>query len=98
MSLLALIAFCAVVTTLSLLVTANSLWRTSHRLDLLLCHGDAAVREARRALGSARQLLARTNRAAAGVGGILDPIFGFAQGFFGNHRGARHVANKRRLG
>lgn len=109
MFLLALIAFCAVVTALSLLFTANSLWKTSRRLDLLLSHGDEAVREAHRAMGSVRQLLIKTNRAAAHVEGVVDQACGFAQNLFGqlqrvrkavwgNHRTVSRVVNKRRIG
>ena len=107
--LLALIAFCAVVVAVSLLVTANSLWKTSHRLDLFLSHGDEAAREAHRILGSARQILARTNRAAASVEGVVERACGFVQNFFGRfgqphrvrtgvHRIGSHVTNKRRVG
>ena len=84
MFLLALIALCAVLTTLSSLVAAGSLWRTSHRLDRLM--------------GSAHELLSRTNRFA----GFIQNFFGrFGQtqrARTGNHRSARHVANKRRIG
>lgn len=55
--LLAVIALCAVMTALSLLITAASLWRTAQRLNLLLAHGDDAVQEARRAFGGAWSLL-----------------------------------------
>ena len=54
---MALFALCAVLTTLSLLISAGSLWRTTCRLNLLLAHGDHAVQEARRTFGSARTLL-----------------------------------------
>ena len=54
---MALFALCAVLTTLSLLITAGSVWFTTHRLNLLLVHGDHAVQEARRTFGSARTLL-----------------------------------------
>lgn len=84
--LLALIAVCAVLTTLSMLITASSLWRTSQRLDLLLAHGDDAVREARRAFGNARMLFKFVQRG-----------FNAAQNFFGVHRVPRHVTNKRRV-
>ena len=53
----ALFALCAVLTTLSLLITAGSLWHTTQRFNLLLTHGDHAVQEARRTFGSARTLL-----------------------------------------
>ena len=87
--LLALIALCAVLTTLSMLITASSLRHTSQRLDLLLTHGDDAVREARRAFGSARTLLR-----------FVEKGFHAAQNFFGYHRIpriSRHVTNKRRV-
>ena len=54
---MALFAVCAVLTILSLLTTAVSLWMTTSRLNLLLVHGDHAVQEARRTFGSARTLL-----------------------------------------
>lgn len=54
---MALFALCAVLITLSLLIAAGSLWRTTRRLNLLLVHGDHAVQEALRAFGSARVLL-----------------------------------------
>ena len=57
MFMVALYAFCAVLTTLSLLITAGSLWHTTQRLNLLLTHGDHAVQEACRTFGSARTLL-----------------------------------------
>ena len=57
MFLMALFALCAVLTTLSLLITAGSLWHTTQRFNLLLTHGDHAVQEARRTFGSARTLL-----------------------------------------
>lgn len=84
--LLALIAFCAVLTALSMLITASSLWRTSHRLDLLLAHGEDAVQEARRAFGNARTLLK-----------FVEKGFHAAQNFFGVNRVPRHVTNKRRI-
>ena len=84
--LLALIAFCAVLTTFSMLITANSLWRTSQRLDLFLAHGNEAAREARRAFGSVRMLL-----------GFVEGGIRAAQDFFGVHRIPRHVTNKRRV-
>ncbi len=84
--LLALIALCAVLTTLSMLITASSLWRTSQRLDLLMAHSDDAVREARRAFGSARMLL-----------GFVERGFHAARNFFGVNRIPRHVTNKRRV-
>ncbi|MDO8730917.1 MAG: hypothetical protein Q7J69_07040 [Candidatus Omnitrophota bacterium] len=54
---MALFALCAVLITLSLLITAGSLWHTTTRLNLLLVHGDHAVQEARRTFGSAYTLL-----------------------------------------
>lgn len=54
---MALFALCAVLTTLSLLITAGSLLHTTHRLNLLLAHGDNAVQEARRAFGNVWTLL-----------------------------------------
>ena len=82
----ALIALCAVLTTLSMLITANSLWRTSQRLDLLLAHSDDAVREARQALGSVRTLFE-----------FIEKGFKTARSFFGVNRVSRHVTNKRRV-
>jgi len=90
MFLLALIALCAVLTTLSMLITASSLWRTSHQLDLVL--------------ESTQQLLWKTHRAAAGVEGFLQRLFSFFGGGMrvksrrGNHRTASRVTNKRRIG
>ena len=54
---MALFALCAVLTTLSLLFTANSLCRTTQQLNVLLAHGDHAVQEARRTFGSVHTLL-----------------------------------------
>ena len=54
---MALFSLCAIVTTLSLLITASSLWLTTQRLNLLLAHSDHAVQEARRAFGDTRTLL-----------------------------------------
>ena len=86
MFLLALIALCAVLTTLSMLITANSLWRTSQRLDLFLTHGDDAVREARRALDNVRIFFK-----------FFEKGLRTARNFFGVHRVPRHVTNKRRI-
>ena len=88
--LLALIALCAVLTTLSLLISARSLWKTSHQLELVL--------------GSAQQLLLKTHRAAAGVEGFFERLFSFLGGGTrlksrsGHHRTTSHVTNKRRIG
>lgn len=95
MLLLALIASCAVVMTFSSLLTASSLWKTSLRLDVLLSHGDEAVVEARRTLGSAHELLSRTNLAAD----FVQKIFGRFRKVHrvrsgGNHRIRSHVTNK----
>lgn len=95
--LLALISFCAVIITFSSLLTAGSIWKTSQRLTLLLSHGDEAVLEARRTLGSAHDLLARTNLFADFVQrifGRLGKVHRARSG--GNHRIQRHVTNKRR--
>ncbi len=54
---MALFSLCAVVTTLSLLIAAASLWRTTQRFNLLLAHSDHAVQEARRAFGGVWTLL-----------------------------------------
>ena len=90
--LLALVALCAVVITFSMLLTATSLWRATHRLELLLSHGEAAVRETRHALGLAT--------------GAVRNLFGkfpfFGRGGrphlrSGSHRTASHVTNKRRV-
>ena len=69
MFLMALFSLCAVLTTLSLLITAGSLWHTTHRLNLLLMHGDHAVQEARRTFGSAHALL-----------GFIRSLFGYHRG------------------
>ena len=84
--LVALIALCAVVITFSLLLTATSLWRTSHRLDLLLLHSDETVQEAHRIFGSIRALMGVLERGGAAV-----------QKLFGQHRKSSHVTNKRRV-
>lgn len=84
--LVALIALCALMTALSMLIAASSLWRTSQRLDLLLAHGDDAVREARRAFGSVRMCFK-----------FVEKSFHAARNFFGVNRIPRRVTNKRRI-
>ena len=66
---MALFALCAVLTTLSLLITAGSLFLTTSRLNVLLVHGDHAVQEARKTFGSARTFL-----------GFIQNFFGFHRG------------------
>ena len=76
---LGLIALCALPITLALFMTASALWRTSRRLDAFLSNSDKTLHEAHRTLGTARQLLARTDKAAARVESLIDKSCGVAE-------------------
>ena len=82
--LLALIAFCAVVSSVSLLITAGFLLRTSHRVDLLL--------------ENARHLFSWTNRAGRFMQNLFGRFGRTHRVRAGYHRIPSHVTNKRRVG
>jgi len=81
--LLALIAFCTVVSSVSLLITVSFLLRASHRVDLLL--------------ENARRLFTWTDRAARFTQNLFGRFGRPHRVRPGYHRVPSHVTNKRRI-
>ncbi len=69
--LLGLNSLCAIVMTTFLWSTTQDLRRTLKRINTVLPHGNQVFLEARRTLGEARQLLARTNKATHQVEEVI---------------------------
>ena len=78
--LLGLICLCVTAITVLLFLAAAHLRRTSEQLRLFVSHGDAAMREAQRTLGHARQLLQRTDQAASQIQGVIRRSCDVAEG------------------
>jgi len=62
---LGLIGLCTFALTAGSLVSLGLFWRTCRRLNRFLSHADQAAQEAHRTLATTRQLMTRSDRAAA---------------------------------
>ena len=76
---LGLIGFCSVLITIASLITTRALWQASYQLNTLFSHGKKTLHETHQMVGTARQLLARTDKAAARVEGMIDKTCGVAE-------------------
>ena len=76
--LLGLIAACAMAATTAFLLTTGDLRRVLQQLHRFLTHCDQTRLEAERTLGVARQLLARTDRAAGQIQKMVEKTSGVA--------------------
>ncbi len=69
---LAILSICAVVGTIALCLTVADLRRMLNRMNRFFSHGEAAGREAQRALSTSRQFLERANGTAAHVRRVIE--------------------------
>ena len=74
---------CAVAVTAVLLMVAGDLRRALRQFHCFLSHCDQTRLEAERALGVARQLLTRTDRAAGQIEGVVEKTCGAAEALLG---------------
>ena len=71
MTFLVVVSACALVMTVTIVIAAKDLRRTMRRMNTLLTQCDHTIQDARRTLGKAHEVVARTNQAARHIEGVI---------------------------